>query len=147
VQRKLTFAYWQDPIFWALIMAGPVVVAGITIVIPDHVVGSMEGWNTALLVILIYPVLEEIVFRGLIMDALTKHQVFVWRKAGVSLANLIAATLFALSHLWGQSVGWALAIFVPGLVFGFAKERWGSLKFPVFFHAYYNACFFASSAS
>jgi hypothetical protein len=142
VQSKISVNFYQDPVFWVLVGAGPLVVFGITITIPDLVVTPLDNLIPALLVLLIYPSLEEIVFRGVIMDSLARTPVRNLKIGWLSFANLISAALFSLSHLWGHTLGWALAVFIPGLVFGIAKERWGSLRFPIFFHSFYNACFF-----
>lgn len=138
--------FYQDPVFWVLVGAGPVVVLGIKATLPDLSIASLDTVTHALLVLMLYPFLEEVVFRGAVMEAVSKAPSLGFNLSYISFANLIAAVLFSLTHLWGQTWEWALAVFIPGLVFGFAKERWGSLKFPIFLHVFYNGCFFGVSS-
>lgn len=121
---------------------GPLVVFGIKFGLHDLTITSLDTPAQVLSLLLIYPVLEEVVFRGAVMDGVSKTRLTGFIVARISGPNLFSASLFSLAHLWGQTPGWALAVFIPGLVFGFSKERWGSLKFPIFLHVFYNLCFF-----
>ena len=98
-----------------------------------------------LFAVLIYPLLEEIVFRGalqgLLMERLSGKRLPHWL-GGLSLANLITSLVFAAMHLFNQSPLWAALIFVPSLVFGWAREATGGLLAPVLLHMFYNAGFY-----
>ena len=89
--------------------------------------------------VVVYPVLEEIVFRGLLLDWLSKqlHQRLGW----LTLANVLTSLAFAALHLIHQSLLWSLLIFFPSLVFGFSKERYRSLWAPILLHCWYNLGF------
>ena len=142
MQQSLNGKFYQDSVFWVLIGMGPLVVFGIKFGLHDLAITSLDTPAQVLSLLLIYPVLEEVVFRGAIMDGVSKTPLAGLRIAHISGPNFFSASLFSLLHLWGQRLGWALAVFIPGLVFGFSKERWGSLKFPILLHIYYNGCFF-----
>lgn len=89
--------------------------------------------------IFIYPILEEIVFRGQLQAFLLRYKV---RFLGLSLANLITSVVFSALHLLYQAPLWAIAIFVPSLIFGFFYDRYQSVIPSILLHIYYNAIFF-----
>ena len=92
-----------------------------------------------LLFLLVYPVLEELVFRGLVLGTLVRYPVLARRHgANISTANVITAAWFAMAHLLRVPWPWALATFVPGLIFGWSRERHGTLLAPMLLHVAYN---------
>lgn len=86
---------------------------------------------------LLYPLLEEVVFRGAIQSAGHRWLPAVWF-GPISLSNAATSTLFAALHLLYHAPPWALAVFVPSLLFGYFKDRYRALSAPVALHAYYN---------
>lgn len=89
------------------------------------------------LIALVYPVLEEIVFRGAIQEWLNSRLPDVSR-LGISLPNLVTSLLFTALHFIHQAPLWAASVFLPSLVFGFFKERYQSLLPPILLHVFYN---------
>ncbi len=88
-----------------------------------------------------YPVLEEFVFRGWLQPALhirLQHRAL----PGVSAANLVTSTLFAVAHLWYHPPAMALATFFPSLVFGHIRDRYNHLLPAIALHSFYNAGYF-----
>ncbi|RMH07461.1 MAG: CPBP family intramembrane metalloprotease [Nitrospirae bacterium] len=77
-----------------------------------------ELWSAVVTYTLVAPVLEELVFRGVLFATLRR-----W--FGPWLSMLSSAGVFALAH--GYSVGGALAIFASGLLWAWAYEKTGSL--------------------
>jgi membrane protease YdiL (CAAX protease family) len=96
---------------------------------------------TVLLLVIAYPVLEEIVFRGAIQSVLLKHAALSKSIAGLSVACVVASILFAAAHLLRQPAGWAALTFLPSLAFGWARERHKTLYSPILLHMSYNAGF------
>ena len=94
-----------------------------------------------LFVVVAYPILEDIVFRGAIQGTLLNYSVLSKSFAGISVANVLASALFAAAHLLSQPLGWAALIFLPSLVFGWALERHKTLYSPILLHMSYNAGF------
>ena len=93
-----------------------------------------------LLPVLVYPVLEEIVFRGLIQELV--HEYLSKASLGpVSVANLLTSFLFTGVHFFYHPPLWAALVFFPSLVFGFFKDRTGGLMGPILLHIFYNAGF------
>jgi membrane protease YdiL (CAAX protease family) len=87
--------------------------------------------------VLLAPVAEEVLFRGILFQGLRAQ-------GGFWLAAVVSAALFTLAHL-GEDGGWfaigiiASGIFPLGLVFAALVERRGSLLVSIVAHASYNA--------
>jgi membrane protease YdiL (CAAX protease family) len=94
-----------------------------------------------LMLLLVLPVLEEVVFRGLVQDMLQRW-VRQRRVLSLSYANLLTSVGFVLAHLPFHPLLWTLAVFVPSLIFGFFKDRYNSLLPPVLLHVFYNIGYF-----
>jgi len=98
-----------------------------------------SGPAAVLAVTLFYPILEELCFRGLLQGWLM-DRLAGWRRCGaISLPNLLTSLAFGGAHLATQPVLWCAAIVLPSLVFGYLRERHGSVLPPIALHAYYNA--------
>jgi membrane protease YdiL (CAAX protease family) len=148
-----------DPLFWLAVAAGPAAWMGLRLWLAN---ATLPEWPPALwsssplrfaLAAALYPVLEEIVFRGglqpWIATALERHS----GAAGLVgadhllahhrlIANVLTSIAFAAAHLYGHPAGWALATFFPSLVFGFFRDRYGGLAAPIALHVLYNAGYF-----
>jgi len=130
---------WRDVAFYAAILAGPVcwlilVSVGLPVVGPPTFIFWLK-------LTVLMPVLEEIVFRGGIQAALISKPLFARRWGGVSLANLITSLLFAALHLVSQPPLWAALVFIPSLVFGWARDRYNAVLPCVLLHSVYNSGF------
>ena len=139
---KVAIKFLRDWQFYLCLLLGPLVWWFLTILLPvrgDWTVIFDNGLRV-LLVVAVYPILEELVFRGLILDWLTG-----WTKKRryglISAANLLTSGLFVLAHLIYQPWFWALSVFFPSLVFGYMKERHHSLIPPIILHSFYNLGF------
>jgi len=99
-----------------------------------------------LLLVIAYPVLEEIVFRGWLQPSLARRWPCVWPsrpgEIRISVANVVTSALFTAAHLVHQPPLLALATFAPSLVFGHLRERFGRTLPAIVMHAVYNAGFF-----
>lgn len=92
----------------------------------------------------VQPVLEELVFRGILqgqaLQLTTRHG--QPRRLGlVTLANVLVTLVFVLLHLRAQPLAWAFAVAGPSLVLGHLRERFGSVWPAIWVHAVYNAGF------
>lgn len=84
--------------------------------------------------VILAPLIEEIVFRGVFQTAL------LWLFRGTRWpAILIASFVFAIIH--HSVVPWQglISLFVLGIVWGYTYERTGSLLAPILAHAVFNA--------
>ncbi|RZI43422.1 JDVT-CTERM system CAAX-type protease [Herbaspirillum sp. HC18] len=91
--------------------------------------------------VLAQPLLEELLFRGVIQGQLASTPWGQRRLAGLSAANCLATTLFALAHLPHHSSLWAAGVIAPSLVFGHFRDRYGNVYPAILLHAFYNACY------
>ncbi len=90
---------------------------------------------------LVYPVLEEVVFRGLVQEYLSKF--LESRRFGpITHANLVTSLLFTVMHYFFHVPLWAAAVFIPSLVFGYFKDKYLSLIPPILLHVYYNSGYY-----
>lgn len=94
-----------------------------------------------LMLALVYPVLEEMTFRGLLQPALYRRAWGAAQRGGLSVANALTALVFAASHLVWHDWPQALAVLLPGLVFGYFRDRYGRIAPSVALHVFYNSGF------
>ena len=100
----------------------------------------LETPQIILLPVIIYPILEEIVFRGVIQSQLTRR--LKGRSyLGLSLANINTSLLFSALHFIHQPPLMAALIFFPSLVFGYFKDRHHTVLPSIYLHMFYNAGF------
>ena len=83
---------------------------------------------------------EEFFFRGYVQGRLTEAWAPRWRLLGAPVggALVVSSALFALTHVAVQGNPATLAVFFPGLVFGWMRARSGSILPGVLFHASCN---------
>lgn len=127
----------KDPIF-ALLLVAPLpfwVFIGAT-----KGVTGITDLSLLMSLVVLYPIIEEIIFRGLIQPFMAKRFNQSW--SIFSLANVLTSLLFVAVHLINHPPLWALAVFVPSLVFGYSQERYNHLAAPVILHCSYNAGYF-----
>lgn len=94
--------------------------------------------------IAVQPVMEELVFRGLLQGQalqLMASNGQPRRLGPVTLANVLATSCFVALHLRAQPLAWALAVAAPSLVLGHLRERFSSVWPSVLAHAIYNTGF------
>ena len=118
------------------------------------VVWVMHGWVqpypaefeiglVSLLSLIIWqPLVEEVLFRGIIQGQFAKHE---WGKRSwlsISGANVAASVLFAAIHLINSSPLFALSVIAPSLVFGYFRDYCNSVYPSIIIHSAYNAMVF-----
>ncbi len=89
-----------------------------------------------------WPLAEEGLFRGLIQPALGRTRGGAREAWGVTTANAATSALFAVAHLFAHAPAWAAATIVPSLVFGYFRDRYGSVAPGAALHVFYNAGWF-----
>lgn len=81
------------------------------------------------LAVFIAPLVEELLFRGLLQSAIRSFVKRPW--SGIILVSLVFATIHQNAEHWP-------ALFVLGVGLGYAYERSGSLLRPILIHAMFN---------
>ncbi len=136
-------ALWRDKFFRAAVIAAPLVWLGLFILLRPAAPGLWFVKNISvfllfLMPVLVYPVLEEIAFRGLIQETFYAKS---WGKkmlGPLSHANLITSALFVLAHFFYHPPIWAISVLAPSLVFGFFRDKYGSVVPSILLHVFYN---------
>lgn len=101
----------------------------------------IQHYNQLLWLVIIYPILEEIAFRGAIQGYLLQRLPnLAWLK--ISLANFLTSLCFSLLHSVFRSLLNGLAVFIPSLIFGYFRDRYHHLYISIFLHMYYNLGYF-----
>lgn len=135
----------SDRIWWRDRWLAPIWLAGMVIA---AAYGCLQGAVTPglpalLLWVLAYPVLEEMVFRGLIQPALIKPTRGL-RLGPVTLANGLSSILFAVMHLFQHPPLHAALVLLPSLVFGVFRDRSASVLPGMLLHVSWNAALLLS---
>jgi membrane protease YdiL (CAAX protease family) len=135
----------RDPHFYVALFAGPAVWALLWLFArgPGLSVTPLLVFN----MVLLYPLLEELAFRGFVQGWLSEQAWFQSQWFGFSRANLTTSVLFAMAHLINQPPLWAASVFFPSLVFGYFKDRHQTVVTPFLLHAWYNAGFLVVMAA
>ncbi|NNJ93364.1 MAG: JDVT-CTERM system CAAX-type protease [Halobacteria archaeon] len=129
----------EDPLFLAAILAAPLVWLLLYFILRPELDWSWPLYHSArfLWPVLFFPVVEEILFRGLLQEFVRDY--FSKDMLGpISVANLATSLVFTGLHFFYQPALWAALVFIPSLVFGFFKDRTGRLTAPIILHMFYN---------
>ncbi|MBL1351731.1 MAG: JDVT-CTERM system CAAX-type protease [Zetaproteobacteria bacterium] len=107
---------------------------------------SLSILQTLLILALLYPILEELVFRGLVQSWLLEKTWGHTSWLGLSLANVFTSLLFMGLHFFQHAPLWAVAVFLPSLIFGYLRELYAEATYPLLpsisLHCFYNAGWF-----
>ncbi|MGD2111942.1 MAG: JDVT-CTERM system glutamic-type intramembrane protease, partial [Gammaproteobacteria bacterium] len=139
---KVQVALSKDFLFLLALLAGPLCWLVLYVLLaPD----PQWDWplrrpDVFLMPALVYPVLEEIAFRGLLQELVREH-VSTASCGPLSHANLLTSMVFTALHFIYHAPLWAALVFFPSLVFGFFKDRTRSVLAPVILHVFYNSGF------
>jgi len=131
---------WQ---FWVAFLVAPVVWIVLTQLLHSGDIRlSWPGWQVFATVVLVYPILEELAFRGALQGMLLETRFGAGELlSGTTLANVLTSLLFAAAHLINQPPFWAMLVFFPSLVFGYFRDRTGFVSVPIILHCWYNLGF------
>ncbi len=152
--KKLLLQLWFDKYFW-FALAAAILYWGVLLSLNVRFgsIGNLQlNWFfyqplLFLLVGFIYPILEELVFRGLIQGMIARYLINNYptgnRRFGIiSVANIVTSILFVFFHLISHSYLWAISVFIPSIIFGFFREKYDSVAPAILLHVYYNLGYF-----
>ena len=91
---------------------------------------------------LLYPIVEELVFRGLLQEKLWQTPIRSLSFCYLSMPNIITSIVFTSFHFISHSPIWAMAVFIPSLVFGFFRDRYQHVLPAIILHVFYNGGYF-----
>lgn len=105
-----------------------------------HVSGVPDFWNLVLYQLLLVALPEEFYFRGYFQSTVDRFFARPWNIFGVSLGWgwIVTAFVFTVMHTLVTYRWWHFSIFFPALLFGYLRERTGTITAPILFHAASN---------
>jgi len=110
---------------------------------PLNIVWMFEMPVLFSMLILIRPIIEEIVFRGVVQGGLLRAEWLREKVVGISYANIGTSIVFAAFHLMSLTPLMAASVFIPSLVFGYFRDRYHGWLVPaILLHCFYNAGYF-----
>lgn len=134
--------FTRDPRFHLALLAGPVCWLVIYLWLQPELQLAWPLYSPLLFAmpVIVYPVVEEIIFRGLIQDLVYRYLSSA-TIGPVTLANILTSVLFTGLHFIYHPPLWAALVFFPSLVFGFFRDSTGGIAAPILLHVFYNAGF------
>ncbi|UPT76566.1 JDVT-CTERM system glutamic-type intramembrane protease [Sulfurovum sp. XGS-02] len=96
--------------------------------------------NSLFFLIVFYPVIEELAFRGVIQEYIASKTEQYPSIFFLTVANIMTSVLFVLIHFVHHTPVWALLVFVPSLIFGYFKDQYNNIVPSIFLHMFYNFC-------
>lgn len=104
--------------------------------------GPVRGPAALVSLVLLQPLVEELLFRGLLQGRLAARPWGRRHLGGFTLANLMASLLFTALHFAGHAPLWAAGVLLPSLLFGYFRDRHDSVLPAIALHVFYNAGYF-----
>jgi hypothetical protein len=128
----------NDRQFYLALAAAPLVLLLLTWTAPDWSDGIRMSMPLVFSMVLWQPLIEELLFRGLVQGQLADSHWARMEMAGLSMANVITSLLFVVAHFIHHTPLWAGAVFVPSLIFGYFRDRHRQIYPSFILHAAYN---------
>jgi len=100
------------------------------------------GLGALISLVILQPVVEELLFRGLLQGRLAESSWGRRQFGGFTLANLSMSLVFTSLHFINHPALWAAGVLFPSLLFGYFRDRHGSVYPAIALHVFYNAGFF-----
>jgi membrane protease YdiL (CAAX protease family) len=136
---KPGWGWLADPRFVLALLAG--VVFWLALLWLGNV-GPVYGLAALLSLVLLQPVLEELLFRGLLQGRLMARPWGRRQLGGFTFANPIVTLLFTALHLINHPPLWAAGVLLPSLLYGYFRDRHDSVYPALALHVFYNAGYF-----
>ena len=135
-------------LFWFAVISSLILWVGLYLVLG---VGPSLSWvldqiPLFLMLCVIGPALEEVVFRGYFFELIQRRRFWVWLDSlaiQISASNLVTTFAFVLMHVFFRDIESGFMVVVPSLVLGRIKEVSGSLWICISVHAFWNLGWFS----
>lgn len=129
--------FYVDPVFHLLLL-GPIAL-WILLFLRNPYFSTLDT-NYLILLVLIIPTIEEVIFRGLLQPWIAKR--YSQNVMNITQANFITSSIFTLLHLIQNSMLMTLFVFIPSLAFGYTRERYNRITPSILLHSSYNGGYF-----
>ncbi len=133
--KKLTL----DKFFLLAFIAAPLYWSSIVMLEQWHWFKSSIEWRLLFFVVIAYPIVEELCFRGFLQEQLLTQNFAKQQYFQITLANVLCSIAFVALHGIYHTWSFALMVFVPSLIFGFFRDRYQSVIPGIMLHCWYNS--------
>jgi hypothetical protein len=100
---------------------------------------TLNQWKSFLYIVIGYPIVEEIIFRGGAQTWLRRYSWARISSLGISVANMSVSLLFSVLHIIIRPDDYtAYGIIIPSLIFGMFKDRHRHIISCTILHIFYN---------
>ncbi len=134
----------QDRHFWLALVAGIVTVWVLRERLPVFPADVEFGWPLLVSLVLWQPLVEEILFRGILQGQLINTRWGARSYRGISVANIASSVAFAAIHMVNSPALLSLSVLVPSLLYGYFRDRFTSCIPAIVLHCAYNGMVFAA---
>ena len=136
---NLNKEWLKDVIFYlALLAAIPVKI--LIILLSSHTKVYPDLSMHFIISLLFVSCSEELFFRGFLMPLLSSFiKGNFWF---FSYSNIVVSIVFSISHIFMHNIFWSTLVFFPSLIYGYFREKYGSILPPVILHFVYNLVYF-----
>lgn len=136
---------FRDGWFWSALALGPLVSWVLFQALGGSAVAGLPlaQWQSLLWLVLLYPAVEEWLFRGVLQRQMFKRRNGRSAVFGLSVANGVTSLAFAAVHLLSQPPEWAALVIFPSLIFGWFRDRYESILPGAILHCCYNLGYFS----
>jgi len=138
-------SFWRDAQFGTALVAAPVAWGVMAWMFPSgfHTGQALSEPARLLTLALVYPVLEEMVFRGLLQGRLRESSWGLRQFGPLSLPNVLTSVVFTVLHFFVHPPLAAVLVLAPSLVFGYFRDRYDEHRIlrigaPIALHVWYN---------
>ena len=131
-------AFYRDGKFIVAVLAGIPVVWLLHGWIPVFSSNLTLHWKLLLSVLIWQPLIEELLFRGIIQGQLSKSNWGQQARFRITAANIVTSVLFVALHMLNSSPIWSLTIFIPSILYGYFRDTFNSVYPAMLLHSVYN---------
>lgn len=125
--------------FLLALVAGVIVLWLIHDMLPPFSSSVAFHWKLWISLVIWQPLVEEILFRGIVQGQMRK---MAWGKRAwlnISAANVVTSILFVSVHMINNPPLFSIAVIAPSLLFGYFRDSCNSVYPAILLHSAFNA--------
>ena len=142
ILQPITIRWYQDYLFYVYFFIAIAFWLIYSLIFPVNLPQkalTWQQWQVFAYIVIAYPIVEEIIFRGGMQGWLRKYQ---WAKItilGISIANVLVSIIFSILHIIIRPDDYTTyAIIIPSLIFGLFRDRHKHIISCTVLHIFYN---------
>jgi len=128
----------RDRYFWLALVAGIATVWLFRERLSLLATNLEFSWPLVLSLVIWQPLVEEILFRGVVQGQLVKTHWGARSYAGMTVANIVSSLAFAAVHIVNNDALLASSVLLPSLLYGYFRDRFTSCLPSIALHCAYN---------